>query len=224
MGKKSSSTHQKPSLRAKKKDLTRKAILKEAEKILSEKMLSEINTGDIADAAVVSRTTIYNYFKNKEEIFFGIGTQLLLEINESFKTLPMGLSGLELVIGVCKAIITGSIEKPILFTILRDFYNRINYHDIPIEAMHEEIINNLNTLKYKELLLDFNEPYLIEFYVQHRDNQGLASAWSTTDTEVTFNLLGPMWLGIIGGGLVALIVIIVIIATVVRRKKKMPTR
>jgi hypothetical protein len=32
--------------------------------------------------------------------------------------------------------------------------------------MYDEIINSLNTPKYKELLSDFDEPYLIEFYVQ----------------------------------------------------------
>jgi len=63
------------------------------------------------------------------------------------------------------------------------------------------------------------------FRVRAVDVTDLMSAWSNVeDLEVTFGLLSPMWLGIIGGGLVALIIIIVIIAVVVRRKKKVPTR
>ena len=155
------------SLREKKKDITRKAILTEAEKILSEKLLNEINTGEIADAAIVSRTTIYNYFKSKDEIFFGLGTQHFIEINESFDSnLPTDITSIQQVLIICEAIIKGSFEKPVLFRILREFFNRINYNNLPIEDMYAKILTNVGTNSYESILDEFKEPYLIEFFLQ----------------------------------------------------------
>ncbi|MFW9923064.1 MAG: hypothetical protein ACFFDW_07215 [Candidatus Thorarchaeota archaeon] len=63
------------------------------------------------------------------------------------------------------------------------------------------------------------------FRVRAVDGEGQTGPWSNVvNTDVTFNLLGPMWLGIIGGGLVLIILIIVVIAVVIRKKKKTPTR
>jgi hypothetical protein len=59
------------------------------------------------------------------------------------------------------------------------------------------------------------------FRVQGIDNTGLIGDWSDVIAlDVTFSLLSPMWLGIIGGGLIAIIAIITVSIVLVRKKKK----
>jgi AcrR family transcriptional regulator len=60
----------KKQLRYRKKERTKKEILTVAEKFYSEKSINEVLLEDIAEAAFVSRTTIYNYFKNKDDVLF----------------------------------------------------------------------------------------------------------------------------------------------------------
>ncbi len=57
------------------------------------------------------------------------------------------------------------------------------------------------------------------FRVRAVDNQGLASGWSTTDIEVTFALLSPLWIGIISGSIMLIIVLIVVILIFVKGKR-----
>ena len=72
-------------LRVRKKERTKKEILTEAEKFFSEKPMREVSLEDIAEAAFVSRTTLYNYFQNKDEIFFTLGMQAFKKMNEDIK-------------------------------------------------------------------------------------------------------------------------------------------
>lgn len=54
----------------------RSAILNAAGKLFAEKGYHRTTTKDIADAADVSEGTIYNYFVSKEDLLFGIMTEL----------------------------------------------------------------------------------------------------------------------------------------------------
>ena len=154
-------------LRVRKKERTKQAILTEAEKLFSEKPMNEVSLEDIAEAAFVSRTTVYNYFKNKEEIFFSIGTQAFKEANEFIeKDFPSDLSGIELVLNLCERDFRENLEEPLHDKIVREAYNLINYRNISMEEIHDRITEITETSKFKELFENFEEPYLIEFYMQ----------------------------------------------------------
>jgi AcrR family transcriptional regulator len=72
-------------LRVRKQERTKQTILTKAEKFFSEKPMNQVSLEDIAEAAFVSRTTLYNYFKNKDEIFFTLGRQTFKKMNEDIK-------------------------------------------------------------------------------------------------------------------------------------------
>ena len=93
---------EKRQLRYRKKERTREEILAVAERFYSEKPANEILLEDIAEAAFVSRTTIYNYFENKNALFFAVGNKVIKELNEKVTaTLPAELSGKEQVLFLC---------------------------------------------------------------------------------------------------------------------------
>ena len=92
----------KNNLRDRKKERTKEEILAVAETFYSKKPINEVLLEDIAEAAFVSRTTIYNYFKNKDDVFFAVGKKVFKELNETIiATLPTDLSGKEQVLFLC---------------------------------------------------------------------------------------------------------------------------
>jgi len=101
----------------------------------------------------------------------------------------------------------------------------IDHYDVEVSdsSSFTTILKNYTTTKTSKGIYPL-KPGIYYFRVRAVDDGDAISDWSTADIEVTFNLLGPMWLGIIGGGLLVLIALIVIISVVVRRKKKVSTR
>ncbi|MFW9847718.1 MAG: TetR/AcrR family transcriptional regulator [Candidatus Thorarchaeota archaeon] len=157
-------------LRAIKKERTRQTIHTEAEKLFSEKPFNEVILEDIADAAVVSRTTLYNYFKNKDAIFFGIGIEHFEElINLYGMNYSDKLSGIDQVLQFCKIGFTFGRDNPLTQDIIREFYRRIQYSNISLEdwsAKYRKFIakHRVGTEQHEELLEEYDEPYLFEFY------------------------------------------------------------
>ena len=154
-------------LRDKKKERTKQEILIAANKFFLKKPLNEVSVEDIAEAAFVSRTTVYNYFKNKDEIYFGLGTQFFLEINERItETLPNGLSGIEQVLALSNGVFAGSSESTLIHSIVNEFFNRLNLSNLAIEEMHDRIMDSIGTPEHEKIINSFEESYLIHFYVQ----------------------------------------------------------
>ena len=173
-------------LRVRKKEHTRKTILLEALKFFSEKAYKDVFLEDIAEAAFISRATLYNYFKNKDDVFFAVGNQIFKELNETIATiLPTELSGKEQVIFLCKKTFKDSIDKPIILKITGEFFARINSKNLSSEVIYNDItekigsstlnniIQNLSLLEDVDLEEVFEEPYFIEFFIQLLKNGNL---------------------------------------------------
>ena len=107
-------------LRDRKKERTREEILSVAEKFYSKKAKNEVLLEDIAEAAFVSRTTIYNYFRNKDDVFFAVGNKVIKQLNEEIAaTLPVELSGKEQVLFLCAKTLKDGIDNSIVMKITR---------------------------------------------------------------------------------------------------------
>lgn len=159
-------------LRARKKERTRHAILSAAEKFFSEKPFDEVILEDIADAAFVSRTTLYNYFQNKDAIFFGLGIEKIEELTNRYgEKYSDKASGIEQVLELCDIDFTPALHNPLMHVIIREFYKRIQYHKISLERIDTKMAQlrekglRMRTPVQEVLRKNFEEPYLIEFYI-----------------------------------------------------------
>jgi AcrR family transcriptional regulator len=172
--------------RNRKKEKTRKTILIEAAKLFSEKSYSDVFLEDIAEAAFVSRATVYNYFQNKDDVFFAVGNQIFKELNNTIATiLPADLSGKAQVIFLCEKTFRDSIDKPIILKITREFFDRLNSQKLSAKEIYNDItekigsstlnnlVENVSLLEEVDLAKDFDEPYFIEFFIQLLKNGNL---------------------------------------------------
>ena len=161
-GKKSKKT-----LRVRKKERTEQAILDAAQEFFIKKPMDEINLEEIAEAAFVSRTTLYNYFKNKDAIFFEIGIHQFIDINNyNEKNYPNDEPGLDQFMQMTKVSFEDGLEKPLIFAILREFFTRINQNNISLKEWAGKIKKEYGKPGFKKLLREFEEPYLVRFYAE----------------------------------------------------------
>jgi AcrR family transcriptional regulator len=169
----------KKQLRYRKKERTKEEILAIAKKFYCEKPINEVLLEDIAEAAFVSRTTIYNYFKNKDDVLFAVGNKVFSELNETIaRTLPNKLSGKEQVLFLCAKTIKDGTNNPIIMKILRDTFNHIKNKNLTPESIQDPIVkkigqstfNNfvegLSPLEDFEFEKYFEEPHFVEFWIQ----------------------------------------------------------
>jgi len=174
---------EKRQLRYRKKERTREEILAVAERFYSEKPANEILLEDIAEAAFVSRTTIYNYFENKNAVFFAVGNKVIKELNEKVTaTLPAELSGKEQVLFLCRMTFKDGSDNPIVLKITRATFDHIRVMNWMPESIIESIKEKIGSSALKKLTGDlspiedfgferyFEEPHFLEFFVQFLRN------------------------------------------------------
>lgn len=138
------------SLRDRKKLQTRLQIINSAKELFSQKNYDDVSIDDIAEYSVLSRTTVYNYFNTKEEIYIEIGIQGLEEIYEKQQSIiKTEMSGIELIIKLSRNILNTYTSNPLSYDILR-YYLQINTQaEIPAHKI-------LKKLEEGEKIDDFN--------------------------------------------------------------------
>ncbi|UCE09687.1 MAG: TetR/AcrR family transcriptional regulator [Candidatus Thorarchaeota archaeon] len=157
----------KKKLRARKKERTEQAILIAAEEFFSKRPMDEVNLEEIAEAAFVSRTTLYNYFKNKDAIFFELGIRQFIAINDyNEENFPNDLTGFDQYMQLVVTAFEDGIAKPLIFSILREFFARINQSDISLKEWAAEIKKGVGRPRFERFLKEIEEPYLVRFYSQ----------------------------------------------------------
>ncbi len=160
------SVSKKQKLRNRKKERTGMEILKVTHELLLEKQINDVTVEDIAEEAFVSRKTIYNYFKNKNDIFFGLGAQILQDANEyTENNFPSQLTGIEQLLFFCDNSFKGRREMLVFFSILAEFYKYITDKDIPIEDIHEYVVESKGTRKTEKVVSYLEELNMINFYI-----------------------------------------------------------
>jgi len=166
-------------LRTRKKERTRNTIIEEAKKLFDQKPYDSVSLEDIAEAAFVSRQTLYNYFNNKEAVHYAVGNKLYREENEEVeKILDMDLTGKEQALRICERIFTNSVENPIILKVVRDLWINLNNKDFSSAGTYNHISETIGREKMDELIntsgaleeFDFEEyfddPNLMEEYLQ----------------------------------------------------------
>ena len=180
---KNEAPREKRQLRDIKKERTREEILAVAEKFYAKKTMDGVLLEDIAEAAFVSRATIYNYFKNKDDVFFAVGNKVIKELNEDLAaTLPVGRSGKEQFLFICVKTLKDGIDNPIVLKITQAAFEHIRNMNTWPESIIELIVKrmgqsglgrltgDLSPLDDSEFERNFEEPYFVEFFVQFLRN------------------------------------------------------
>ena len=176
----------KKQLRVRKKERTKMFILDAAEEFYSKKPMTEVSLDDIAEVVFVSRTTIYNYFKNKDDVFFAIGSRVFKHLNETIVTnLPAELTGKEQVLFLCKKTFKDGKDNPIILKITREFYDRIKIMNLSDEDIFNDLAKKLGPSTLNNLIEDsdscidvdleklFDEPNFGDFFIQLLRNGNL---------------------------------------------------
>jgi len=131
-------------------------ILYAAGRLFAEKGYHRTTTKDIAEAADVSEGTIYNYFINKDDLLFGIMT----ELTEGGK--------------LGEQLQSSYLEGPreFLLTILQQRYEFLQKNGDMLQAVLSEILVNpeLRRRYYEELIIPSQE--LLEHHLRERIERG----------------------------------------------------
>ena len=131
-------------------------ILYAAGRLFAEKGYHRTTTKDIAEAADVSEGTIYNYFISKDDLLFGIMT----ELTESGK--------------LGEQLQSSYLEGPreFLLTILQQRYEFLQKNGDMLQAVLSEILVNpeLRRRYYEELIIPSQE--LLEHHLRERIEMG----------------------------------------------------
>lgn len=85
----------KPGLRERKKQRTRDTIARVALELFAERGYDETTLEDIADAADVSKRTIFSYYQSKEDILFSDEPAILSAIELALQNRPPGTTTVE---------------------------------------------------------------------------------------------------------------------------------
>lgn len=105
------------------KDVRLKNIVSGAETVFFEKGFSKASISDICKTVNCSRTTLYNYFENKENIYLAVvnkSFQVFLDYFIQLKSEEK--NGMGKIIGFAKGYIAFSKEYPKNYAMILDFY------------------------------------------------------------------------------------------------------
>ncbi|TRO58440.1 TetR/AcrR family transcriptional regulator [Candidatus Bathyarchaeota archaeon] len=150
------------SRRQQKRERMRKIIIKAAQEAFSTQPYDNVNMDEIADKALLSRATLYNYFDNKETLYFEIGLENYKEMQRIFpQVLEIEPTGLDKVMKLSTLVFQGIMRNSINFDIVRHFMEANNQAEHPIEETYDqytqEELDDLPITSDTALLRYFNE-------------------------------------------------------------------
>lgn len=135
------------------KEARRQGILDSAEKLFFDKGYENVSMADIATEIELARSTLYLYFKNKEEIYLAIairGSRILNEIVT--KSYPQAKNGLEKIKMLIMAFYQFYKEYP-------GYYLSRFYYNIPFNEDFPEMeeLNKIRSESFKTVTSAFDE-------------------------------------------------------------------
>jgi AcrR family transcriptional regulator len=101
------------------KELTRTQVLEEAERLFGEYGYEQVSLGDVAGAVGIGRTTLYDYFRDKEDLLATLVEETLpATIERMVREIPEGLSWRERLAALSVAMVDFVATDPTLGLIL----------------------------------------------------------------------------------------------------------
>lgn len=116
------------------KEELRGKILQAAKEVFMQKGYEETSIRNIAEKIEYSPTTIYLYFKDKDDIFFSLHQEGFILLNQYFKPLAHVAEPFERLKAISKAYITFAMENG-------EFYDLMFIINSPMKPMEEDHAN-----------------------------------------------------------------------------------
>lgn len=114
------------------KEMRREDIIDTAEKLFFEKGYENITMADIAEGAELARSTLYLYFKNKNEIYLAISVRGTEILNKMFRECyNKGKTGIEKIEMLMMAFYRFYKEYPDYYNVNWSPYKVLPDHDLP---------------------------------------------------------------------------------------------
>lgn len=113
------------------KEELRTKILHHAKELFMERGFEETSIRNIAERIEYSPTTIYLYFKDKDDIFYALHSEGFRILNQYFKVLEHVTHPFERLKATAKAYITFALEN-------REFYDLMFISNSPMKAISKE--------------------------------------------------------------------------------------
>lgn len=124
-----------------KKELTRRTIMRAARGIYEEKGVENTNFRDIAEAAGVSRSTVFNYFAGSGELLTALCGQEIEELEQVYR--ESGHRGKEGIIRIFDRFVEDTARYPQLVTQIIQSTIRSANEDNPLKYIEGLIARNL---------------------------------------------------------------------------------
>lgn len=182
---------------ARKADLKRfhkDTISSVADKFFMERGLEKTTMDDIAKEAQYSKTTLYVYFKSKDEIFYYIVLKGMRLLNREFtQILQQNTCAIDKYISICEKIAEFNEEYPLYFhsmleTIASDSESRKQYEILEdIYQVGETLNDNINSLLeigVKEGVFKENLPCFVVGFVHWAAISGIVSLAGKKDQYI----------------------------------------
>ena len=127
------------SRRQQKKERMRNIIIQAAQEAFTEQPYDNINMDQIAEKALLSRATLYNYFDTKETLYLEVGTKTWREMQQQIPPLIANdPTGMDKIMRLAPIGFYGVLENPLGYNILRKFMENNNQAESPIEQKYEK--------------------------------------------------------------------------------------
>ena len=127
------------SRRQQKRERMRKIIIKAAQEAFTTQPYDNVNMDEIAENALLSRATLYNYFDNKETLYLEIGTENYKQMQQLLpQILEIEPTGLDKVMKLSTFVFQGILRNSINFDIVRRFMEINNQAEHTIEETYDQ--------------------------------------------------------------------------------------
>ncbi|MFX1277256.1 MAG: TetR/AcrR family transcriptional regulator [Promethearchaeota archaeon] len=143
------------------KEARRSAILESAKKLFLNLGFENTTMKNIAIEAELSKGTLYNYFKSKDDLYLAVATIAIKEINNICEKIDSSkMTDLEHIIAIGHKIYDFSKNHPDILTIADDIRSKRFFIDIRQKSMNGETLNrneqeiHNENLRYQKLIFD----------------------------------------------------------------------
>ncbi|MFX1570689.1 MAG: TetR/AcrR family transcriptional regulator [Promethearchaeota archaeon] len=196
------------SKKRRKMERVRNLMIRTAKELFTKKSYEEVTMEEIAEEALLSKATLYNYFQNKEALLFSIGIDDIIKVVMILKNLDFtGKSGLERLIILLRETISFFLNNPLAL----DIISRFQSYQYQSEEKTQEISKKFEDLVNEKInILEINSmeiilPFLLKTYLEFADlyrltvQEGMkdGSIKSDLDLNQTLVFLNLFFFGIV---------------------------